>query len=147
MGSEPEQRASDEALIDLAVTFLCAIMRSASTDKIRPVDWWVRAKAALETAAGTAEAWSHLVSRAAEKVEIEALSAASSRSIFEVGEVVAVDAVTFMRFRSLCERDAIFIAAMAQTRREEERDQAAATKGRHKAQAAELDGVFGGGAT
>jgi hypothetical protein len=110
----------DDDLTDIAVELVLAVMRSASTDQIRPIDWWPRAKAALEVAASRARTWPHLISRMGQKLGIDAYRSASSKVISSLGRTVtAADA--FTRFRRLAERDALYIVAEAQVMREEQR--------------------------
>lgn len=93
---------------------MLAMMASVSTSDIRPLDWWPRAKSALEAAASGAETWSQMVSIAAGKLQVEALRLASSGAVCAIGRTLARRSADWERFRSLCERDAIYIVAMAQ---------------------------------
>ena len=103
----------------LAQRLVLAMMRSASTDKISPKQWWERARSALETAAVAAESWPHLISEMARKLQIETLSAPSAN---EVCSMVS-EATPFEEFRSVCERDALYVVALAQAQRAQEREQ------------------------
>ncbi len=114
----------DEKLTDLAIDLVLSMMASASTDKINPLAWWPRAKSALETAADVAESWQHMVSKMADKLQLDATTLATATSLKTNGEQIGS---SFERFRRLCRRDAIFIVAMAQATREEQRLK---TKGR-----------------
>lgn len=107
----PTKWSEDDYLL-LAVDLLLAVMRSASTDKIRPIDWWSRGKSALEVAAAQAETFSHLVSRMGAKLQIEAFRAESSKEISSLGRTLKDG--DFIHFRDLCQRDALYIAALAQ---------------------------------
>lgn len=109
---------SDSDLMDLAAELLLAAMRSASTDTIRPMDWWPRAKSALETGAGRAENYPQMVSTMARKLQIDSYNSASSRSISEVRARVEAE---WPRFRRMCERDAVYVAALAQAMRDVQR--------------------------
>lgn len=97
---------------------LRAVMRSASTDKIRPVDWWVRARSAMETGAATADSWGHMLSRMGRKLEIDAFKASTSDDFVRLAARLGD---RFAAFRELCQRDALFIAAMAQAKNQEAR--------------------------
>ena len=126
-----EQDTRDDELIDAAVDLVLAMAASASTDVIRPVDWWPRQRvsahasqvgrlrAALEVAAAEAESLPHMVSRMSAKLQIQALHSASSRSIVVITGAVAGD---WPRFRELAQRDAIYITAMAQVERDKRRE-------------------------
>lgn len=115
---------ADEALTDLAVEFVIGMLRSASTDRIRPVDWWPRAKAALVVAASVAETWAQFVSRMGRKLQIDATHYATSDVIEVIGSRLR-ETGSFERFRYLCQRDALYVVAMAQAKRAEQRDAAA----------------------
>lgn len=108
----------DEKLTDLAVDVVLSMMSSASTDKISPLAWWPRAKSSLETAADVAESWQHMVSKMAAKLQIDSTTNATAAALKIIGEKIGD---SFGRFRNLCRRDAIFIVAMAQAEREEQR--------------------------
>lgn len=114
---------NDERWPPLATRLVLAVMRSASTDKIRPIDWWTRARTALEAAAATAETYSHMVSEMARHLQIDSYSAASSRSISEIGTPFRVTPGDFAPFARVAERDAPYIVAMAQMQRAEEREE------------------------
>lgn len=117
---------NDERWPRLATRLVLAVMRSASTDKIRPIDWWTRARTALEAAAATAETYPHLVSEMARHLQIEAFTARSSRSISEVESPFLLDPNLFPSFARVVERDAPYIVAMAQMKRAEEREEKSA---------------------
>ena len=116
-------RLSDMQIEELAIRFVLAMMRSASTDKIRPVDWWGRARAALEASAASADNLREMVSRFAKKCQIDTLTASSANSISSVDHDLG-DREGFVAFRRLCERDAVFVVAMAQTQRALEKEAA-----------------------
>lgn len=117
----------DETIQRMAADLLVQVMRSASTDDIRPIDWWPRARSAMETAASVARSYGQMVAKMATKLQIEAYREASSRSISEIGaEIDAAGA--FARFRRVAKRDAAFIVAMAQLQRDEQRAEWQATK-------------------
>jgi hypothetical protein len=121
---------SDSELTEQAVRMALALHRSVDPDKIRAKDRWTRLRSALVAAAAAAESLGHLVSAATAKLQIEALSVSSQRAIVgdsstssepSVREVVGYDGAPFRRFRYLVERDAIYIAALAQAQRDVER--------------------------
>lgn len=108
----------DMELIDLAVRMVLAMMRSASTDNVKPMDWWDRARTALEASASVAESWSQMVSKFGAKIQVISLKDSSAREICSVGDGVTAN---WDRFRALAQRDALYITAMAQARRAEEK--------------------------
>ena len=115
---------TDDDLAGLAVDLVLALMASASTDQIRPVDWWPRARAALETAAAASSGLRRMVSVMGRKLQIDgAMGERSAISVARMAETLAPPDI-FARFRSLCQRDALFIVAAAQTRRAEQKGRA-----------------------
>jgi hypothetical protein len=104
---------------DLGVELVLALMASASTGAIDPLDWWVRARTALETAADCADTFSHLISKMGDKLQIPALTGKSSRRVADLR--IAVEQVGFEEFRVHVRRDALFITAMAKAKRDEQR--------------------------
>jgi hypothetical protein len=106
-------------LIDAGAELLLAVLASASTDKIRPVDWWTRARSALETGAACAESVPEMVATMGRKLEVEVTSPASAQ------RVVALEARVrgeFEALRRTCERQALYVVAVAQARRQAERE-------------------------
>lgn len=107
-----------DTFTEMGVELVLAVMQSASTDVIRAQDWWMRARTALETGAGRRD-FGSMVSRMADKLQIEALNGRSVERIHALaGQMLQVD---FGAFRAHVRRDAVFIVAMAQARRAEER--------------------------
>lgn len=117
-----ETGLSDIELTDLAVDLTIAMMRSASTDKISPADWWPRAKSALETASATAESFPHLISRMGRKLQLTQTRFETDSSVSSIGQRLSRDA-DFRRFCVLARRDALFIVAMAKVKRDEQRQE------------------------
>jgi len=111
---------TDEMAMECGVRLVLAMMRSASTDKIRPIDWWARAKSALETAAASAEDLPRMVSVMGRKLQIEVTNAETSREIslldVQIGNLGAFESV-----RRLCEDQSLYVVAIAQHRRQAER--------------------------
>lgn len=122
--TEPETPASEQ-ISTLGVRLVKAMMASATTDKIRPLDWWPRAKAALVTACQVADTFDHLVSRMADKLQIQALRGVSANSISSIAEALRdaarLETFTFEGARAQWARDALYIVAIAQVEREAER--------------------------
>jgi hypothetical protein len=100
-------------MLDLAVDLVLAVMGSASTDKIRPIDWWPRAKTALEASAGAAVDFEDLLSRMANKLCIETYTESSAVALAEIKEEIEA----FRPFASYCRQQAIAIVATAQAKR------------------------------
>lgn len=110
-----EKGLTDEQLQQLAARFVLAMMSSASTSKIKPIDWWVRAQSALEAAAAMSDSLPQMASKMARKLQIEAPESWTSREVKSVSSDLGEE---FERFRSLCEREAFFIIAMARVERD-----------------------------
>ena len=112
----PEGVDLDAVLTDLAVEWIRAAMKSASTDTIDPRDWWERARTALVTAASTAETWPQMVARQLGKLQVKATVETTANAVRVVGEqLTELGPAAWPRFRALCERDGLYIAAMAQS--------------------------------
>ena len=110
---------SPRELMDLAVRLVLALMRSASTEQISPMDWWPRAKSALLSGTATQD-FETCVSRMAEKLQIETLQLHSARETSSIG--AELDTVAkFEAFRACCQQKALYVVAMAQTQRDLER--------------------------
>ena len=104
--------------VTLPVRLVLAVMRSASTEKIRPVDWWTRAQSALHSASAMSQSYGQMVSIMGHKLQIATFQRNSAIEISSIG----VSIEDFERFRFECERDALYIVAEAQARRQLERE-------------------------
>jgi len=111
---------TDEQLTDLAVDLILAMMRSVPQDTIRALDWWPRARAAMVSAANRAETVGRFTSEMARKLQIPAVTNDTANYLSSLSEAL-VERATFKRFRHLCRRDAVYIVAMAQAKRDEQR--------------------------
>ncbi len=118
-----KKQLPDDVLSDIGTDTVLAMMRSADPEVIRPVDWWVRAKSALTVAAAVAETWSQFISKMGDKLQIVVTNKATADKINIIG-MQLVEFNSFERFRFLCQRDALYIVAMAQAKRTEEREAA-----------------------
>jgi hypothetical protein len=107
---------SDEQ--DLAVRLVLAVIRSASTEKIRPVDWWIRAQSALRSGAAMAQSYGQMISTMGRKLQIDTFTRYSSTEISIIGKEIG----DFEAFRHMCERDALYVVAEAQAMRTIERE-------------------------
>lgn len=111
---------SNPSRLDAAVQFLDALLTSASTDVVSPKDWWPRATAAIEAAAGSAEDFGAFTAKAAKKMQVESYSGTSSATIANL-TVTLGEPTAFEEFRALCQRDAIYIAALVRAQRDANR--------------------------
>jgi hypothetical protein len=107
---------------DLAVELVLAIMRSASTEKIRPMDWWVRAQSAMHSAAAMAQGYGQMVSIMGRKLQIATYTQNSAIVISSIGRELKNEE-GFELFRDMCESDTLYIVAEAQARRMIEREE------------------------
>lgn len=102
----------------VARDLVLAMMASASTDKIRAMDWWPRAKAALMNAAESESSWGGIVTRMARRLQIDMTTLATGKAISSIeipdGEV--------REFAALVRREAVYIVAAAQIERDRRRD-------------------------
>jgi hypothetical protein len=111
----PDSIDLDLVLTDLAVEWVRAAMRSVDSDVVKPLHWWERAKSSLITAAAVADTWPQMVSRQLSKLQVKATSEETSRAIETIGmQLTEFGEKAWLRFRTLCERDALYIVAMAQ---------------------------------
>lgn len=110
---------TDLEITDIAVDFVLAMMSSASTDNIRPLDWWTRARSALETSASVAESWPQMVSKFGSKIQVDACRGKTSHALVTLKARLGDG---FGTFRALCQRDALYIVAMAQAKRDEQKE-------------------------
>lgn len=105
---------SDETAMEYAVRLVLAMMRSASTEKIRPIAWWSRAKSALETAAATADDLPRMVSEMGRKLQIDSPNSETSKEICSLTSAICGD---FETVRRLCESQSLYVVAIAQGQR------------------------------
>lgn len=120
---KPEKKPaapSDDEVLKLGTEFVLSVLSSVDTDRISPRDWWERAKTALETSAGCAESYSQMVSRAGAKLQVAALSATSGAELTRIERAIGLE---FERFRALCERDALYVVALARAERDRRKKQ------------------------
>lgn len=111
---------TDDKMMLAGKALVQTMMRSASIAKIRPIDWWSRARTALEGAARSSNRYSELVSKMASKLQIDSVSATTAQDLaFLADEVPAADFPTFRRF---LEREAIYVVAMAQADAKEKKE-------------------------
>jgi len=110
----------DLAITDAAVAFTAAIMGAVDKDVVKPLDWWPRCRAALEASASASETWPQFVSRFGQKMQITAIRESITEEL-RVIEQQIIENGWWSRFRLLAQRDALYIASMAQVVRKERR--------------------------
>jgi len=115
-----EVNLTDDQLTNLAVDLVLAMMRSVPQDTIRALDWWPRARAALASAANKAETVARMASEMSRKLQISAVTNDTANFLCSLDDELS-DRATFKRFRHICRRDAVFLVAMAQAKRDEQR--------------------------
>lgn len=114
-----QQALTEEQHLKNAALLVRAMMSSASSEKIRRIEWWERAKSAIETAAMSSDSFPSLVSTMARKLQIDCTTIATASDIVLLGEVVAHN---FEAFRRFCERHAVYIVALVQAEKKAARD-------------------------
>lgn len=117
---------TDEMLSELATEFVLAMMASASTDHIRPIDWWERARTALELSAAASANRREMVTRFARRIHAHTLTAATTDRLSCLSSID--DPALFARFRRVVQRESTYIVGFAQQRRADERAEAEAAR-------------------
>lgn len=108
-------------LISLAVRFLNAMLDSADVEVIGTANWWDRARTALETGAATGTAFSEVVSKTADKLQITgAFSASTSEEINQLTAELA-DPNVFDAWRAWCQDNAVYATAITRVHRQARR--------------------------
>lgn len=125
----PLREWSDMDLTDLAAQVALAMMQSASTDKVRPRDWWDRCQSAMEVAADRAESWPEFVSVAAAKLQVAALRASTANFLSTFERDHMREQPDFERFRAFTARNAVYVVAIARGMREAEREARGVARG------------------
>lgn len=120
MSTETPQQTplSEEELTILARDYVLAMLRSASTDRIPPREWWEQAKAALEIGAEepTLEG---MTASFARRLQIESLTKHTASWICSHEAQLRAE---FPRFRAHCKRVAVYIVGMARIERDAQRN-------------------------
>lgn len=111
---------TDDEKLRAGIDLVRAMMGSASTDKIRRIEWWSRAKTALETAAASAGSYGSMVSTMGRKLQIDVTATCTGEAVARVGLAVAAD---FEAFRRYCEREALYIVAICQAESKERKSE------------------------
>jgi len=119
MNTETQQKQplSDSELILLCRDFLLAMMRSASTERIPPREWWEQAKAAIEIGAEE-ETFEEMAAAVARRLYIESFTKAPANWISSHEAIIRSH---WPAFRRLCRRSAVYIAGIARVAREEQK--------------------------
>lgn len=111
---------TDDEKLRAGIDLVRAMMGSASTDKIRRIEWWSRAKTALETAAASAGSYGSMVSTMGRKLQIDVTATYTGEAVARVGLAVAAD---FEAFRRYCEREALYVVAICQAESKERKSE------------------------
>lgn len=114
-------RDDEDELIDASVEWLSALLDSARVANIGVANWWPRARSALETAAASADTYSHAVSVACRKLQVDNIPTTVATKLFGPGSVEDLISQRFDEWRLLAQRDAISITALTQIARAEKR--------------------------
>lgn len=127
MTTTPAPTPPETILADLAVEFVNAILDSVDTAVIKPMDFWERAKTALETGAAISTTWATCVSKTGRKLQISTLTKSSGETVTRIG-IALGDPAAFAAFRRLIARDGIYLIAMARVARDTRRAERAETR-------------------
>lgn len=103
--------------LDLGAQLVRAMMGSASSDKIRRIEWWSRARSALETAASAADSYGSLVSVMGRKLQIDVTSPYTASELLAIRNEVA----DFEGWRRFLAAESLYVVAMAQAAAQERR--------------------------
>lgn len=114
-----------EQKLRCAIDLVRTMMASASSDNIRRIEWWSRAKTALETAALRADSFGSMVSVMARKLQIDVTTIKTAERVAELA--VRVD--DFTAFSRFCATEALYVVAIAQAESKERRDERERTQG------------------
>lgn len=109
---------TDDEQLQAAIELVRAMMSSASAKHIRPIEWWSRAKSALETAATCADSFGSLVSTMGRKLQIEVTRVWTGQEIVRLAHVVGSDFETWRRY---VVAEALYVVAIAQAESKERR--------------------------
>lgn len=102
---------TDDQKLQAATELVRAMMRSVPPKTIRAIDWWERARNALEIAAMSSSSFSSLISEMGRKLQIVATRKVSGVIVADIDTLIGPH---FEAFRSYCEREALYIIAMCQ---------------------------------
>ncbi len=116
-----------DSMMRTGVALVQTMMRSASIEKIRPIDWWTRARTALEGAARSSDHFSAMASAMARKLQIDVARTDTATDLAFLADEVAG---SFPAFRRFVEREALYIVAMAQADSKARKEERAAKHAR-----------------
>lgn len=108
-----------------AIDLVRTMMASASSDHIRRIEWWSRAKTALETAAMRADSFGSMVSVMARKLQIDVTTIGTGERVAELAALVD----DFTAFSKFCATDALYVVAIAQAESKQRREERERTQG------------------
>lgn len=111
--------------LQCAIDLVRTMMSSASSDHIRRIEWWSRAKIALETAAARADNFGSMVSVMARKLQIDVTTIATGERVAELATRIDDFAV----FSKFCATDALYVVAIAQAESKQRRGERERSQG------------------
>jgi hypothetical protein len=109
---------SEHELMLRARDLILVVMSNASTDKIPPMDWWPRAKAALVAGAARGRSWGQMVNVMCSKLQIETLRNDSASLVCSM----SIDGSHLRDFKRVVMDLGTYIVAEAQAERERQRE-------------------------
>lgn len=116
-------------LTEATIEWMSAILDSADVAEIGVSHWWPRARAAMETAAASADTYAQAVSVACKKLQIETLAPKSAGTLTTLEAVIGPHLDVW---RELAQRDAVYLVALVQVARAEQREVSKAAKAAKK---------------
>lgn len=111
-------------LQDATVTWLSALLDSASVDTIGVTNWWDRATSALATAA-TATTYGEATTTAARKLQIDTLTARTAETITQLEPLITAD---YPAWQHLAASETPYLIALTRITRQANRTKTEETK-------------------
>lgn len=111
-------------LQDATVTWLSALLDSASVDTIGVKNWWDRATAALATAA-TADTYGEATATAARKLQIDTLTARTAATVTQLETTITAD---YPAWQHLAATETPYLIALTRITRQNTRTKTEETK-------------------
>lgn len=113
----------------IASNLILAMLANADPEKIGGLNWWPRARAALQSASARATSFPEMVAVMGHKLQVIVLSQKTAQKVSTIGTQIEN---VFEKFRHICERDSLYIIAEAQAIRNEQKELEAQKKEEEK---------------
>lgn len=109
---------TQEELMDVGVAITLALSSSMDPEVVSPKRWWARLQSAIQTSAERSYSWPQLTSAAAKSLQIGVLSRKTASVLCSTGRDHGLEGARFEALRTVLERDAHFIVALARAERD-----------------------------